>query len=237
MTDVEQMNRKEKMAALLPFYLSDTLEANERRAVDDWLARDPEAPALLEKIAEERFASSAVNEAITAPRGGLDRLMADIAVTRQEVSVQGVGARFGASFGRWIETSVLAPARAAPQGLAWAACALLMVVTVSQSLMLYKAETGGAPSSAIVLAGGEKASLLSSALVQFSETAKMTDVATLLDEAGAVIISGPTASGQFTIGFIERGGGSALEARQKLLSENDELVSLFIVTDAAKKSN
>lgn len=233
MTDVEQMNRKEKMAALLPFYLSDTLEPNERRAVDDWLARDPEAPALLEKIAEERFASSSVNEDIKAPKGGLQRLMADIAVTRQEASVQGVGARFG----RWIETSVLAPARAAPQGLAWAACALLLVVTVSQSLMLYKAETGGAPSSAIVLAGGEQAALLSSALVQFSDAAKMTDVATLLDEAGAVIISGPTASGQFTIGFIEREGASALEARQKLLSENDELVSLFIVTDAAKKSN
>jgi hypothetical protein len=187
----------------------------------------------LEKIAEERFASSSVNEDIKAPKGGLQRLMADIAVTRQEASVQGVGARFG----RWIETSVLAPARAAPQGLAWAACALLLVVTVSQSLMLYKAETGGAPSSAIVLAGGEQAALLSSALVQFSDAAKMTDVATLLDEAGAVIISGPTASGQFTIGFIEREGASALEARQKLLSENDELVSLFIVTDAAKKSN
>ncbi|GJM02467.1 MAG: hypothetical protein DHS20C08_09680 [Rhodomicrobium sp.] len=232
MTEVKLMNRKEELVALLPFYLSDTLEPSERRAVDDWLARDPDAPALLEKIAEERFASSAANEDIKAPKGGLERLMADIAVTRQEASVQGVGARFG----RWLETTVLAPARAAPQGLAWAACALLMVVTVSQSLMLYKAETGGAPSSAVVLAGGEKAALLSSALVQFSETAKMADVATLLDEAGAVILSGPTASGQFTIGFVEREGASPLAARQKLLSETDDLVSLFIVTDAVETS-
>ena len=232
MTKVEQMNRQEELVALLPFYLSDTLEPSERRAVDDWLARDPEAPAILEKIAEERFAATAANEMITTPKGGLERLKADIAVTPQEVSMQGLGARFG----RWFEASVLSPARAAPQGLAWAACALLMVVTVSQSVMLYKSEMGGAPTSAIVLAGGENAVLLSSALVQFTETAKMTDVASLLDEAGAVIISGPTASGQFSIGFVEREGAGPLEARQKLLSENDDLVSLFIVTDAAQKS-
>lgn len=233
MTEINHRYSEEELVALLPFYLSDTLSAHERRLVDDWLARDAAAPALLDKIAEERHATALANEEIRAPRGGLEKLMAEIAVTPQEVTASGLGARFG----RWLDASVVAPLRAAPSSLAWAACALLMAVTISQSVLLYKAETGGQTGEGIVLAGGEQAAVLASALVQFTEAAKMSEVSALLDEAGAVILAGPTASGQFTIGFLKEEGERALEARQKLISSAEALVSLYILTDGGPSAD
>ena len=228
MTKSQETYSEDELVALLPFYLIDKIEPAEREAVDDWLSSDPKAADILDKISEERHATAMANEAIALPRGGLDRLMADVAQTKQEASLAGATASVSGLFGK-----ILAPLRAAPAELAWGVCGLLMLVTVSQSAMLYNSEgVGVTPQSGIELAGGEQGVVLSTAIVKFADKAAIADVANALDEAGAIIVSGPTARGQFTIAFIERPDGVSLDDRYTALKSDARLLEMFVLRDA-----
>lgn len=223
-----ELTEREEIIALLPFYLSGNIEPGDAELVDEWLASDPSAVSILEKIQDERHATIGANEMIGAPRDGLSRLMGDIAKTPQEKTLHSHGRSLGRSLFGWIEEVLIAPLKAAPAELAWAACALLMVVTIGQSALLYQGgEADPNGGSGLELANGARDDILSLAVVKFVPTASMADVATALDEVGAVIVDGPTASGQFTIGFVERAADRSLADRQKALQTKKALVGFF----------
>lgn len=226
-TDIQrEMTERETLIGLLPFYLSGEIEPKEAARVEAWLATDDEAPAILEKISEERFSAIEANEMLAAPRDGLSRLMADVAVTPQEKTVAGEGSRIMGLINR----AVLAPLRAAPSELAWAACGLLMLVSIGQGVALYQGpqSSGG---GGYELASGERADFLSMAVVKFSPSAAIGTVNDVLDEAGAMIVEGPTASGLYTLGFVAREGAPSLEERQANLQKRGGVVAFFELKD------
>ncbi len=214
----------EELIGLLPFYLSGKIEEDDKRAVMEWLERDPDAAFILEKVEAERQASIEVNEAVKAPHDGLARLMKDVAATRQNVPLSVKGGSLLAS----LKDRILSPLQAAPSELAWGLCGLLMLVTIGQSTLLYNGNAGTTPPG-FELASGEKHTILASGIVKFSETVQMEAVTELLDEAGVIIIDGPTASGQYVIGFIERDGLPELSERQKHFKARSDVVTLFVV--------
>lgn len=221
------LSEKESLIALLPFYLSGEIGKLEARQVEAWLRTDPQAPAILEKISEERHVNAISNEALRAPTNGLARLLADVAVTPQEKTLQAEGANLLG----WLKETALAPLKAAPTELAWAVCGLLMLVTVGQSYVLYQGP--GAPTKpGYELAGGAQYQVLSTAVVKFVDDASMGAIADVLDEAGAVMIDGPTASGQFTIGFIAREGAPAVSERLKALKNAEGLIAFIAVKES-----
>ncbi len=208
----------------MPFYLSGKINKTDRDAVIQWLNKDPDASYILEKIEAERMATITANETLQAPADGLKRLMQDVANTPQEKSLK----NSSTSLLSWLKEKILAPLSAAPAELAWGACAVLMVISLSQSALLYRG--GGQPiSTEYNLASGEKHTILSTAIVKFSEAAQMEKVAEYLDDTGTIIIDGPTASGLFVLGFIERDDLPTLKDRQKQFKENSNLISQFIL--------
>lgn len=214
----------EDLVSLLPFYLSGKIERQDRDAVIQWLNNDPDASFILEKVEAERMATITANETLQAPADGLKRLMQDVASTPQEKSFK----NSSASVLSWLKEKILAPLSAAPAELAWGACAIMMVISLSQSALLYQG-AGQSQSTEYNLASGEKYTILSTAVVKFADNAQMEKVAEYLDDTGTIIIDGPTASGLFVLGFIERDDLPVLKDRQKQFKENSNLISQFIL--------
>ena len=63
----ENMSRRDELEALLPFYLTGTLEGADLMAVEEWLATDPAAVAALEEAEAEFSGTFAANEAVRPP--------------------------------------------------------------------------------------------------------------------------------------------------------------------------
>lgn len=222
MMETEDLNERDELLALLPFYVSGRIEPSDKARVEAWLNKDPQADAILAKVREEQQVSAALHEAIPLPKGGLERLMGDVAATSQDKTASGLWA----SFLRWLNQGVVAPLRAAPSELAWAACGLLLIVSTAQTVLLSQKgghETGGG----YVLASGERYEFIGKGLVTFATTAPMDQVMALMDQAGAVIVDGPTASGHFVIGFIKRDEAGALQEREALLRKRADLIVFF----------
>ena len=219
----------EDLVSLLPFYLSGKIERQDRDAVIQWLNKDADASFILEKVEAERMATITANETLQAPADGLKRLMQDVAGTRQEKSYK----NSSTSVISWLKEKILAPLSAAPAELAWGACAMLMVISLSQSALLYQgsgqSQSTQPQSTEYNLASGEKHTILSTAVVKFADNAQMEKVAEYLDDTGTIIIDGPTASGLFVLGFIERDDLPVLKDRQKQFKENSNLISQFIL--------
>jgi len=214
----------EDLVSLLPFYLSGKIERQDKDAVIQWLNNDPDASFILEKVEAERMATITANETLQAPVDGLKRLMQDVASTPQETSFNNSTTNVLS----WLKEKILAPLSAAPAELAWGACAIMMVISLSQSALLYQG-AGQSQSTEYNLASGEKYTILSTAIVKFADNAQMEKVAEYLSETVTIIIDGPTASGLFVLGFIERDDLPVLKDRQKQFKENSNLISQFIL--------
>ena len=79
MSENAQSNRRDRLEALLPFFLNGTLSGAELREVEEWLASDPEALASLAEAEGEYSATLADNEAIHPPADALARFSAALA--------------------------------------------------------------------------------------------------------------------------------------------------------------
>jgi len=176
---------RDKLEALLPFYLNGTLSGPELEAVEEWLAADAQAMAALAEVEMEASGTVAANEAVHPPADALAR------------------------FNRALEKEA-GPARTAspsplrslwqrlaglPAGLAWATAALAV------SMLAYQMVQGGsAPRGEIEIAGKEgDAAKRPFALVVFKGDARMAEVGAFLSANGAAIIDGPTATGIFRV--------------------------------------
>lgn len=207
--------------ALLPFYLSGRIEADDRARVERWIASDADAMSILAKVEDERAAVITSNEEIVAPAGGLQRLMSDIANTPQEFSAK-TAVRSGWSS---LLANIMRPFEAAPKELAWGLCGLLLMVSAVQTGLLVSGNQG--TSSGFELASGEKIALAGRAIVMFAPDAKLADMQSALAGVNAVIVNGPTASGQYIIGFESGETLPPLAERFAILEKNTSLISFI----------
>lgn len=213
--------------ALLPWYAAGTLTADERRMVDEALARDPALRAQLALIEEERGEVIHASEQIAAPsRAVADKVLAAIAreapaaarpswADPSRAGPSLAGPSWLARFGEWL-------AGFSPAGLGLAGAAALAVIGVQAGLFGMLA-VDRAPQGAYQTASGERAETPGRyVLVGFEPKAALEAVTQLLDEHGARIVEGPLPGGVFRLRIASASPGGTDDAVAAL--ENHPLV-------------
>jgi anti-sigma-K factor RskA len=181
----QNMSRRDEMEALLPFYLNGTLEGDDLRAVEEWLAGDAEAMSALAEAEMEHSETSVANEAIRVPADALSRFSRSLE--------QEPGSRRMADT-TWI-AALWQRVVGLPAGLAWAMAAVAVALVLVQAVTDATVDRSG-----YEIAGTpDDAETRPSALVVFSPEARMADIAAFLQDNGATIVSGPAAGGVFRI--------------------------------------
>jgi hypothetical protein len=183
----DQLNERDEIEALLPWYVTGRLDAATRARVERYMKEHPEAGAHLALAREESDATISANEAIPAPgRHALDRLRASVAAAPRR---RPLGASLGDlanRFSDWI--AGLAP----PQLALAAGVAALLVMLQAAAIGALVLERAGTPS--YQTAGGEQAGGESiELLVGFADTATIGEIAALLKKIDAVLVDGPRA--------------------------------------------
>jgi anti-sigma-K factor RskA len=185
MTD--KLNERDEIEALLPWYVTGSLDARERARVDRYVREHPEVQAHLVLAREESDATIASNQTIAAPGSQtLDRLRASVAAAPRRRSLGAAFGNLANRFSDWI--AGLAP----PQLALAAAVAALLVMLQAAAIGALVLERAGAPT--YQTAGGEQSTGESiELLVGFADTATMGDIAVLLKRLDAVVVDGPRA--------------------------------------------
>jgi hypothetical protein len=208
----ENLSERDEIEALLPWYVSGTLDAKSRARVERYIEAHPEVKAHLTLAREEADAAIAANEAIPAPgRNALDRLRASIAAAPpQRKPVTGLLGEISGRFGDWLTGF-------APPQLAWAGAAAALVLALQAGIIGgLIMERAAAPSYQTAGGGEEKAGEGLELLVGFSPTATAQEITDLLKRLDAVVTDGPKA-GLYRLRFlrakeIDEDGKTAIEA-------------------------
>lgn len=182
MTDRSEMSREE-IEALLVFLANDTLEGEERKAVEAAVAADPQLAGELEVLKTMRREMQA--EDVQSPgEMGLARLMREIDAEAESPVVPQAGLPEAANL------------PTAP-GSFWkiAAVVLFGLVVVQTAYIGYDDGTD------FELAGGEEAPVSAEHTIRvaFEADAAEADIRALLLEQGLVIVDGPSAIGLYTL--------------------------------------
>jgi hypothetical protein len=185
---LDNLSERDEIEALLPWYVSGTLDAKSRARVERYIEAHPEVKAHLALAREEADAAIAANEAITAPgRDALDRLRASVAAAPRRKQVAGLLSEISDRFADWL-------AGFSPPQLAWAgaAAALLLALQagVIGGLVMERVAT---PTYQTAGGGEEKAGGGPELLVGFSPTATAQEITDLLKGLDAVVTDGPKA--------------------------------------------
>ncbi|MGE3528742.1 MAG: hypothetical protein AB7G54_04860 [Methyloceanibacter sp.] len=184
----EQLSERDEIEALLPWYISGTLDARSRARVERYIEAHPEVKAHLALVREEEDATIATNEAIAAPgRDALERLRASIAAAPRRKSATSLLSQISERFADWL--SGLAPPQLAFAG---AAAALLLAVqaAVIGALVL---ERVAPPTYQTAGGGEEQAGAGVELLVGFEAAATAQAITDLLKRLDAVVTDGPKA--------------------------------------------
>ena len=171
----------DEIEALLPWYAAGALSAEESARVEAALAERPHLRASLATLADDRYETIALNEALGTPRGDVwARIAAGVEAAPRRRSF---GMRFAALLG--------------PRPLLSLATATAALVVLLQGAAIMALLRPGArpPAYETVTAGRSSAD----ALVAFAPDAKMADVVALLEQAGATLAGGPKSGGLFEI--------------------------------------
>jgi hypothetical protein len=184
---LENLDERDEIEALLPWYVSGTLDAKSRARVERYLEAHPEVKAHVALAREEADAAIAANEAIAAPgRDALDRLRASVAAAPRRKPVAGLLSQVSDRFADWL--SGFSPPQLAFAGAA-AALLLALQAGVIGALVM---ERAAAPT--YQTAGGEeKAGEGLELLVGFSPAATAQEITDLLKRLDAVVADGPKA--------------------------------------------
>ncbi|MGV6871425.1 anti-sigma factor family protein [Pseudochelatococcus sp. B33] len=205
----------DSIEALLPWYAAGTLSADEKRAVDEALAGDPELRAHLALIGEERDEIVHANEHIAAPSRQLaDRVFEAIGRETPAAAARpaaGQQPSWLARFGEWL-------AGLSPAGLGLAGAAALAVIGLQAGIFglitLDRATQG-----TYQTASGERAETPGVfVLVGFQPTATFEAVTQMLDAQGARIVEGPLPGGVFRLRIAAASPGDAERATAALES-------------------
>lgn len=204
MTDRSEKSREE-IEALLVFLANDTLEGDERKAVEAAVAADPQLAGELEALKTMRREMQ--DEDVQSPgEMGLARLMREIDAEAASPVVPQAGLPEAANL------------PTAP-GSFWkiAAVVLFGLVVVQTAYIGYDGGTD------FELAGGEEAPVSAEHTIRvaFAADAAEADIRALLLEQGLVIVDGPSAIGLYTLAAADEASRAdalaALQARGDLV--------------------
>lgn len=185
---LDHMSARDRVEALLPFYLNGTLSGPELEEVEAWLRSDPDAPAALAEAELEFSATQGANEAIRPPSDALSRFTKSL---EAEAGVERAASAPSLLARLWERMTTVPPA------VAWATAAAALALVVVQAGM---ENLGQGPDYHV--AGVEtNAEETPFALVAFKPDARMADIAALLESQGASIEAGPKPGGFYKIGI------------------------------------
>lgn len=229
MTDERDiLSEAEQMSALLPWYVTDRLSADERRQVDDYAARHPAFARELALAREEADVVFELNEAIAPPAGGLDRLRRSVAATPQ-ARVTAAKQSFIDKLASWLDGI-------APRHLAYAtmAAALALILqAVALTSVLPSRSTGGFETASHTPDGGA----VVHAIVTFAADAGAGAITQTLVELNARIVDGPRAGGLYRVQFMGDGiDDTAISARIAQLKSRTDVIGTVIRAPADRGS-
>src|SRR5262245_24097385 len=100
---LENLSERDEIEALLPWYVSGTLDAKSRARVERYIETHPEVKAHLALAREEADAAIAANEAIAAPgRDALERLRASVAAAPRRQPAVGLLSEISGRIADWL---------------------------------------------------------------------------------------------------------------------------------------
>jgi anti-sigma-K factor RskA len=175
--------------ALLPWYANGTLSAQDRRRVEEALARDTALVAELAAIEEEAAATIHLNETLGAPSPqAMHKLFAAIDAEPARHTGVSLSARIAAFV-----------AGLSPRALTAAAAALAVVVVVQAGVIgKVLVEQYGESNYQAASYEVQKPTSGTTALIRFAPEAKASEIADLLASYHASVVDGPKA-GMFRI--------------------------------------
>jgi len=236
------LSKREQIEAMLPWYESGQLDDADAKAVADYLADHPGVADQLALIEEERGETTLLNQARGTPSArALDRLMDSIEA--HEAANPSLASTKKAVWG-WASRLVGAPVPASLQWVAAAAAILIVAQGVSLGVLLTSGspfssgsdkpagqsyETASGPSRAVVREQGPGVVKGTFALVQFTDTATVSEINAILTEKGFTVVDGPKPRGFYKVRISDQALDN--KARDTILDElmtRQELVSLAL---------
>lgn len=194
--DTDIKDPADEREALLPWYVTGKLSAEERRQVEAYLDENPQARLQLELISEELDETVTANEQIKAPSGRmLDSLMAQVE------GVEGPErARAGGGVSSLLKSLTGFLPDMAPSGLRAAALAAALLVCVQAGAIGWLVIDDLSPGATYETAsGGAEALAGPRALVGFNEQVTMGQISAFLSERKLTIMEGPKPGGLYVI--------------------------------------
>jgi hypothetical protein len=187
-------DEKDEISLLLPWYAAGTLSASETRRVAAALARDPELALRLEFVRDEAAETLLANESIAAPsRHVADKLFAGIDAELAK-DPRAYAPKF--SLSGWFAEKLEATR---PRTLAFAGAAAALVIAVQAGFIVSNiGQPGGGATYTTATTGDPITAAGPQLLVNFQPGATVSDIESLLRQAGGSIVNGPEA-GMYTV--------------------------------------
>ena len=190
--ETEVLSDADEIAALLPWYVSGKISAEDRAKVEAYAERHPDVLAHIALARDEADVVFAANQEIVAPRAGLDKLKASLASSPS--------ARLNAAKVSILDRIGTFLASLTPRQLAYAglAAALALAVQTASIGALLSGQTGG---GGYTTASGPKSCVDkgSFALIALQPAAPAGTVSAFLAENKFKIVEGPAAGGMYRV--------------------------------------
>jgi hypothetical protein len=211
-----------EIEALLPFHAAGTLNLRDARRVDDALASDPDLARQYAVIQDEYAETILLNESLGAPSArAMQKLFAaiDAEPARKSAASFNPVMRIAGFF------SSLSPRTLAYAGVAGAFALLLQAGVIGT--VLVKDRTGGNFQTAAFPAQSKTGTF---GLLRFAPDAKADDIAQLLNNYNASIVSGPKA-GMFRVQFGDKALSKEDAAQLLTRLQGEKIVSMVVSAD------
>ena len=187
----EILSEADEIAALLPWYVTGKISAEDRAKVDAYAERHPEVRKHLVLARDEADVTFAVNQEIAPPKAALDKLKASLA-SSPVVRLKSAQASLLDRVGTWLGGF-------SPRQLAYAGVAAALAIVVQSasigSLMLERAGPGYQVANGPSVEAGKG----TFALVSFQPAAPAGTLSAFLADNKFMITEGPKAGGVFVV--------------------------------------
>ncbi len=182
------MDDRDRIEALLPFYLNGTLGTDDLAQVQSWLSANPDAEAALAAMEAEYEASVSANDAISLPRNALGRF-------NEALEAEAPKSAAGPSLlGRLMEKIL-----GAPPALAWGTAAAALTLVVVQTIIPPADLAGDKPGTFTEAGVTEEKADTPYVLVVFAPEADIARISALMEETGASLAGGPKPGGIYLV--------------------------------------
>jgi hypothetical protein len=218
-----QLDERDEIEMLLPWYVTGRLGAADTARVESWLARDANLARQLELIEDERRGSVLANESVVLPASlSIRRSIEGITHDRQ-----GGTALFG-NLAQQVRRFFEAPQSHAVR---WAA-AMAVAVIVLEGAWIGSLIATREPTGYVTASGGTAQGPSGTfALVRFADAANARDIVAALAALNMSIADGPKAGGLFRVRIGDAGmTDESRDARIAELKRNAGLIALATPT-------